>query len=236
MKKKVKKKRIKLKSILILLGILIIVGLLVWYFLSLKVKNIYVIGNNLLTEEEILEETHLIEYPKLYKVNSNTLTKTLLQNDLIKSVDIKKSIFGKITINILEENILFKKDNDYYLENGKIIKVNKNVLGIPSLINEVPKEILEKFINKFTLVDKEIRRKISEIEYAKTDLDDEKFLLYMSDGNYVYITLSKINLVNSYNEIYQTLGDNKGILYLDSGNHFQIKNNNEKNDNIENNE
>ena len=45
----------------------------------------------------------------------------------------------------------------------------------------------------------------------------------MSDSHYVYITLSKISLINSYNEIYPTLEGKKGILYLDSGNHFEIK-------------
>ena len=52
----------------------------------------------------------------------------------------------------------------------------------------------------------------------------------MEDQNmcdYVYITLSKINLINSYNEIYPTLEGKKGILYLDSGNHFEIKNKDE---------
>ena len=79
-----------------------------------------------------------------------------------------------------------------------------------------------------TLIDKSILKHISEIEYKKTDLDKERFLFYMNDGNCVYITLSKINLINSYNEIYPTLEDKKGILYLDSGNHFEIKEKEEK--------
>ena len=38
----------------------------------------------------------------------------------------------------------------------------------------------------------------------------------------VYVTLDKIEVINSYNEIVPTLEGKKGILYLDSGNHFQI--------------
>ena len=45
-------------------------------------------------------------------------------------------------------------------------------------------------------------------------------MLYMVDGNYVYITLTKFDSINYYNEIYPTLEGKKGILYLDSGNHF----------------
>ena len=46
-------------------------------------------------------------------------------------------------------------------------------------------------------------------------------MLYMIDGNYVYATLTRFDSVNYYNDIYPTLGGKKGILYLDSGNHFQ---------------
>ena len=88
-------------------------------------------------------------------------------------------------------------------------------------LNDVDVDILDKFINKLALINHDILIKISEIEYQKSDLDKEKFLLIMNDGNYVYITLDKIELVNSYNEIYPTLDGKKGTLYLDSGNHFQ---------------
>ena len=42
--------------------------------------------------------------------------------------------------------------------------------------------------------------------------------------------IKRIHLIKvdskTYNEIYPTLEGKKGILYLDSGNHFEIKNNN----------
>ena len=75
------------------------------------------------------------------------------------------------------------------------------------------------------LIDRDILIRISEIKYDPTELDNERFLFYMNDANYVYVTLSKIDLINSYNEIYPTLEGKKGILYLDSGNHFEIKKN-----------
>jgi hypothetical protein len=44
----------------------------------------------------------------------------------------------------------------------------------------------------------------------------------MNDGNYVYITLTKIKSINEYIKILSTLENKKGILYLDSGNYFEI--------------
>lgn len=45
----------------------------------------------------------------------------------------------------------------------------------------------------------------------------------MNDGNEVYITLTKIKELNNYTKIKKQLGNKKGILYLDSGNYFEVK-------------
>ena len=44
----------------------------------------------------------------------------------------------------------------------------------------------------------------------------------MNDGNYVYITIYKTLAINEYNKILPNLEGKKGILYLDSGNYFEI--------------
>ena len=64
--------------------------------------------------------------------------------------------------------------------------------------------------------------KIGAIEYKPNDYDKDRFLLYMDDGNMVYLTLTKFKMINHYNEVLTQLENHKGILYLDSGNHFKI--------------
>ena len=71
-------------------------------------------------------------------------------------------------------------------------------------------------------VDKSILGKISEISYDPNDYDKDRFLLYMDDGNSVFLTLTKFEMINYYNEVLSQLEGRKGILYLDSGNHFKI--------------
>ena len=44
----------------------------------------------------------------------------------------------------------------------------------------------------------------------------------MDDGNSVYLTLTKFEQINYYDEVLPQLEGKKGILYLDSGNHFEI--------------
>ena len=101
--------------------------------------------------------------------------------------------------------------------------IERNLYGIPTLINYVPEEIEEKLIKKLATVDYDVLDKISEIEYSPTSYDDERFILYMNDENLVYITLSKIDEFKKYISIKTQLEGKKGILYLDSGNYFEIK-------------
>lgn len=223
-----KKTKVKLKGFLIVLAIILFGALVFFYYRTLKVKNIYVTGNSYLKESEILELTNLVDYPYLYTVSSSKIEKDLKEHPMINDVKVHKSLFGTITINMDENKVLYEnKDGEYTLSNNQKINLDKEVLGVPLLINNC-EDMCEKLVKKLVIVDRDILNHISEIEYKPNDLDKERFMFYMSDGNYVYVTLSKMNLINSYNEIYPTLEGKKGILYLDSGNHFEIKKQNEK--------
>ena len=220
---KKKKRKIKLKSIIILLLIIIIIGLLIYWFLNIKVTNIYVKGNNLLKESYVIKKTKLDDYPKIYKVNTKKIEELLSKEILINKVTVSKSLLGKVIIEIKENVPLLKiSENTYILSNGRMEELDIHA-QVPFLQGEVSADIYDDFTSKFALINHDILIKISEVKYDKTELDNERFLLYMNDGNMVYVTLSKIERINTYNEIYPTLEDKKGILYLDSGNHFEIK-------------
>ena len=222
---KVKKRKVKtkLKGFIIVLAIILFGVLLFFLYRNLRVKNIYVIGNNYLKEKEIIELANLDNYPYLYQVSTSKIESKLKKNDFINSVKVDKNLFGKIEIDITENKILYENnDGKYVLSDNSKVDIDK-IIDVPTLINDCS-DMCEKLVKKLILVDNDVLNRISEIEYKPSDLDKERFLFYMSDGNYVYVTLSKLNVINSYNEIYPTLEGKKGILYLDSGNHFEIKN------------
>lgn len=222
LQKKVKRK-INYKGLITVGIILLLIVGIVFLYRSLYVKNIYVTGNKILTESEILAKTNLLSYPRLISISESEIIDKLKENKIINNVKVKKSLFGKVVIEISENKILYQDTNGKYMLSSKEeIALDEIYLGVPTLINDC-KEVKDKFIDKLLLIDDDILKHISEIEYEPTDLDKERFMFYMSDANYVYVTLNKINLINSYNEIYPTLEGNKGILYLDSGNHFEIK-------------
>lgn len=226
MTKKVKVKRFNfLKFLKFILFIVIVIGS--FYLLSkIRIKNIVIKGNKYISDIEILEKTGLDKYPSYLKTLNVSIEKKIKKNyPLIKSVKVKKGFGFKVTIEIEEYKILYltRSSNEYVLEDGTKLTDLNYYKNVPILINYVPDNVESKLISKFKILDSEVLDKISEIEYTNTSYDSERFLIYMNDGNEVYITLNKIKEFNNYSKIKKELGKHKGILYLDSGNYFEIK-------------
>lgn len=225
-KKRVKKKKRKLsfKKIFRFIFIIAIFYIFINYLLNIPIKNIYITNNDNISDKEILTSSKLINYPSFFKTSKTDIKSNLFKNKYIKNVTITKKYPFKIYLDIEEYKIIcFDKNiNKLYLENGNKVENIYNITESPILVNDIG-NLYNEFINKFSLVDKEILLKISEIEYMPVEVDKERFLLRMNDGNYVYITLSKIKNLNKYNEIYDEMSGRKGIVYLDSGNYVEVK-------------
>ena len=151
------------------------------------------------------------------------MKKNIKKSPYVKSVTIKKKILGIVEIQIEEYNILFRKE-----ENNKIVLEDKEELinnekyQVPILLNYIPDTKYDSFIKGMNQVTPSIKNQISEIRYYPNLQDEDRFLLYMNDGNYVYLTLTKFKQINYYEDVLEKLDGKKGILYLDSGNHFKI--------------
>lgn len=226
MAKKIKKKtKLRLIPILLLLIIIVIGYFLVSFFMNVRIKNIYITGNKRLTDQEVIELAGIENYPSFVKTTINGMTKKIKKNPYVKDVKITKSLIATVNIELTEYNLLFVKeaDNKVVVDVNKELTLEDEVVGIPILVNYVPDTIYEEFIKEMKNVNAKVKDKISHIEYQPNDYDKQRFLMYMNDGNEVYVTITRFNLINKYNEIYPTLEGRKGILYLDSGNHFEIK-------------
>lgn len=226
MEKKLKKKT-HLKIIPVLIFLLLIVAIFFIYNLisSLPVKNIYITGNTYLTDQEIIELAKLENYPSFIKTTSATIKKNIEKNKLIEHAKITKKFFGIVEITVEENNILFRKyddDTKVILDNGSEVVDDEYSYSVPKLLNYVPDTKYKSFMKGMNQVTENIKIQISEITYLPNEQDKDRFLLYMNDGNYVYLTLTKFKQINYYEDVLGKLKGKKGILYLDSGNHFQI--------------
>ncbi len=221
--KRVKKRKINVKKVILGLLTLVIIGLTLYVVLTLPIKNIYVIDNEIISDNEIIESAKLTDYPSFALNFAFQIKKNILKNVYIKDVKVKKRIGNKVYLYVTENRPLaMTSSNELILLNGKKVDNIKNLTDYPTLINDVS-DVYDSFVKAFALVNEDILSQISQIEYSPVSVDKERFILYMNDGNVVYVTLPKIEKINKYGRIYQQLDGNKGIVYLDSGDYFEIK-------------
>ena len=220
-KKKVKKRKLHKKRFLIF--ILIVLFILGWFFglRQIKITNIKVSGNTLYSEWEIIKKAGLSNYPSSLDNLSSEIEKKLEKDPYIKEAHVHKSFLTDVSIEIKENLPLF-----YYVPIRKTVLADKTEVSadfpVPTVINYIPDKSYNKFLKSFQNMDYDIVKRISEIKYDPNDVDTERFLLTMNDGNYVYLTLRTFDKINNYLDIVKEFNNKKGILYLDSGEYFKI--------------
>ncbi len=223
MKNKKKKKKVKIKYGRLFLALLIL-GLLIYLinqYINFPIKNIYIKNNTYLTDQEIIDLAGISDYPSIIFTKNSTIKRRLLKNNYIKNVKVSKKKLKEIYIEVEENYPLFynSSSGETVLFDGKTIKENSNSA---LLINYIPDTLYKDFIGKMQKINKDILNRISEIKYEPNSVDEERFLLTMSDGNYVYLTLLHFDKLNNYVGILKNFENKKGILYLDSGEYFQV--------------
>jgi len=227
MEKKVKKRiKIKMLPVIIVLIIALVCYLGYSIMVDLPIKNIYISGNNILSDQEIIDLAKISDYPSFIKTTDKKINNNLKKSPYIKNIKITRKIFNQLYIKV-EENIPYfiNTDNLLVLSNSKEIENDRSIV-VPTLVNYTPDVKYEELIKQIKKIDIDIWNKVSEIKYDSTEQDKDRFLLYMNDGNLVYLTLTKFNKLNYYNDITGEFSCKKGILNLDSGNHFEIKEDN----------
>lgn len=212
-------KKFSFVKLLLVLLIMYVIGYFVYKVAISRITNIYIKNNNILTDQEVIDASGLRNYPSFILTTNYSIKNKLLKNNLVKKVKVKKGLWGKVYIDIEEYKPLFIYEDKVILDNKNEVDLD---ISLPILVNKVDDEILDKLISKYESVNDEIKLMISEIRYDPNDIDKERFLFTMSDGNYVYITLYKLSSIDEYLKITSTLKDKKGILYLDSGNYFEV--------------
>ena len=222
----VKKTKIKVYNLLIVL--LILVGLFfgVQYLIKAPVRNYIFRGTTYMSDDTILNQAGIKNYPPFLTLSGKETCSKITKSPYIDSCKIQKKWGFILEFNLEENKPLFYDVNQkkYIFQNEKGVEedsISKN-FRVPRLLNYVPDKKFTKFVLGMSKVDQDTLSKISDIEYQPNDYDKDRFLLYMDDGNMVYLTLTKFKMINHYNEVLTQLEGHHGILYLDSGNHFKI--------------
>lgn len=225
-KKIVKKTKIKLLPCLMVLLFFVALSFGIYYFVHLPIQNLIVEGTSYLKDDYILNLAGVRDYPSFYLISTRGIEDKLEESPYIQKAEVKREFFHVLVLDIKESKPLFINNTNktVVFSNKEEVPVSEeiDVFRIPRLINYVPDNKYRSFIKGMADIKTDILGKISDIEYQPNDYDKDRFLLYMDDGNMVYLTLTKFDMINYYNDVLSQLENRKGILYLDNGNHFQI--------------
>jgi len=223
--KKVKVRKLNVPRIIVILLVIYILGYLCYYIYSSPVHHYEITGNTHVSDADILRVADLKDYPSFITLSFKGREKKIEELDLVKTA--KLSYGWNFTIKIkIEENIpvfLKKSNNKIVLADGKEIDNDNSIVGIPTLLNETPREQLNLLANNLSKVKTGILYSINEIEYSPSYntssnkvIDNNRFLLYMNDKNTVYITAKRADVLNHYLNVIATnqiVGN--GTFYLD---------------------
>lgn len=220
---KVKKRKLKIKKILLLILFMIILVNFIYCILNIKIQNIYIINNELISDKEIIKDSKLDTYPSYLLSFKYKIKKDLINNNkYIKNVDVTKSNF-KVYLKVEEHKQIANYKNKIIIENGELLD-NSKINSLPTVINNID-NVYDEFVEYFCKINDDVLYKISQIEYKTESKEKKDFLLYMNDGNYAYVTLDKIERINKYSDIVSQM-TGKGIIHLeekmDSQNQYDV--------------
>ena len=221
-KKSKKKRKINKLKVFTFLVILFLVVFAIYRIINININNIIIIGNNYYTDQDIIDIAGISDYPKSIKNMSFDLEKRLENDTYIFNAEVKKNLFLNIVTIKVQENyplFFYSSDNKTVLYNGDKIEEKYNLLTV---INKIPDTVYNKFLSNMQKLNLDIKSRMSEIEYKPNEVDDERFMILMNDGNYVYINLRRFQNLNKYVDMVKSFNNKKGILYLDSGEYFDV--------------
>ncbi len=227
--KKVKRKHLNIARTLVLLLFLYLIICLCLYVYKEPVQHIHITGSNLVSDAEVIEIAGLKNYPSFVSVRPHKMAKKIATLPLIREAQVSYGWDFTINIELTDNTPLFlvKNTNQVCLADGTLLDTPSEFYGLPTLLNQTPDKIMKNFAAAFDEVDAGIRYLVSEIQYTPSYssdnkvIDENRFLLTMSDNNTIYITTKKLNLMNKYLDIIAS-SNISGTLYLDGDNEGRV--------------
>ena len=220
MQKKKRKKRLRVGRLFLLLIIILAISFACYKFIDIPIRSIIIKGNEILTDEEIVEISDLDDYPSYFSVLSIVVKNKLMKNKYIENVKVSKG-FLDIKIQVKEKKILYidSSTNEKVMMDSSV--KDEKIVCVPYLKDMIPKEKKKRFLKAMNKIDKDILCQMSQIKYDPNEIDKDRYYVYMNDGNSAYLTVNKFDKINKYNTILENIGKQNGTLYLDYGDYFE---------------
>lgn len=194
-----------------------------------NVKEITVIGNDVVPIEEIKELSGIDDETNIWMLQKRKAKKDIEGHPLIETMTIKRSLPQTVKITVTEFNIIgyTEEKGKYYpvLVDGSVLKdYPMSYRGDrPFILNFDEQAYMEMIATQLNELPKHVLRLISEVSWEPTKNNKNKILLYMNDGFIVDATLRDFSdkMKNYPSIIAQLDPKEKGIVHMGVGIYFE---------------
>lgn len=225
-----RKKRTNRKfTLLLVIFLLTLLGLLYFQSPYSHVQKIVVIGADLTSSDDYIEQSGIQNGQSMWEVRTSNTEKHLQKNEWIQDVRVNRSGFTSVTIVVKEWKksayIQSESGYDIVLENGSVFQSDQTIapLDAPLLSNFENQKITMRMVKELAKVKGEVLSMISQIESTPSEVDPYRIRLFMNDGNEVRAVISSFaDKMNYYPSIIAQIGETeKGVIDIEVGSFFQ---------------
>ena len=115
-----------------------------YYAIHMPIKNIYIKGNHIISDDEIIQLSNIDEYPSFLLTKASQIKKDLKKKLYIDEVKITKKFGNVIEIEIYEYQVIAVDSNgDVILENGVVLENTYELTDVPILVQNIENEEIQ---------------------------------------------------------------------------------------------
>ncbi|HLR53500.1 MAG TPA: FtsQ-type POTRA domain-containing protein [Pseudogracilibacillus sp.] len=227
--KEARKKKSNRRLIIYLVIFLILLFILVYLQTPLsEVKHIEVEGNQVLSEEEVIEAGEVEYDTNIWSVSKKKTVNSLQENPVIDSVKVERKLPQTLRIQLKENRVIgYLEEEDLFypvLDNGTIVENREGNQGAGPVLRDFKNdEYLKDISSELKDTPDNIYKLISEITWSPTDKNKNKIKIYMSDGYVIDATIRDLaSKLENYPSIVSQLDeDEEGIIHMGVGTYFE---------------
>lgn len=204
---KISKKKKKLKILLYILVVILIAAFFASDFS--RIQSISVSGNNWVDKQKIIDASGVkVAKNFTFFTDKGEIVDKVEKLPLIDKVTVTKSLFGNISIKVVETDIVARctLDNVLYLidEKGRIVSDEEGKLWNYALrtpvLNNFDKLHLEEFAKEYIKLPDAFIGQVSNINYSPQSADEKRCEFVMDDEKILYLRYDQ--MVNQLKENY----------------------------------
>src|SRR5690625_4160880 len=185
--KEIRRKKANRRLIFYLSIFFILIGLIIYLQSPLShIKNIKVTGNELISVEEVIEQSKLTNETNIWSMKQKDMIDILEQHPFIQTAEVKKKLPVTVEIKIIEhKHVGYVQDEQEFfllLDNGQLINKDDVQISQAPLIVGFKEDMYSHLAEQLSQLPNSILQIVSEIHLQRDTEIDHKIFLYMNDG------------------------------------------------------